>query len=54
MTAKEIKKAIRDKKLDRRKIADVVGVSYQYLTQILNGFVPLKADMEKKLEGVVK
>lgn len=46
---KEIKKELKEKKVDRRELARKVGVSYVYLNNMLNGFVPMKDNYEKAI-----
>ena len=44
-----IKKELKQKRIDRRELADAIGITPVYLTQMLNGWVPLKDNYEKAI-----
>lgn len=53
MTCDEIKNMIREKGIDRRKIAAEIGVTPNYLAQILTGWAPLKGDTQQRIEAII-
>lgn len=50
MTLEEIKKIIKEKKIDQRKLCVKIGISASHLRGILNGWSPLKIHYEKAIE----
>lgn len=50
MTREEMKRAIKEKGIDRRVLAEKVLVTPFYLNQILNGWAPLKQDKQEIIE----
>jgi hypothetical protein len=49
MTAKEIKKEIERREIDRKALAEKVDCSYGYLNSMINGFNPLKAKWHDRI-----
>lgn len=50
MDKEEMKKRIDEKNIDRRKLAEKIGVSVSHLGSMLSGWSPMKEKYEKKLE----
>jgi transcriptional regulator with XRE-family HTH domain len=50
MTAEEIKKKIKEQKIDRRKIARRLNISCSYLNGILNGWNAMKEEHRIMIE----
>ena len=54
MTREEIKLAIKEKGIDRREIADRLGITYVYLNNMLNNFAALKEEIQDKIEQIIR
>jgi transcriptional regulator with XRE-family HTH domain len=50
MNAAEIKQEIKLHDIDRRELAEKIGISPVYLNLILNGWVELKQEHEEKIK----
>jgi predicted transcriptional regulator len=46
----EIKKELKEKGIDRRELARKMNITPAYLTQILNGWAPMKGEHEKAIK----
>ena len=46
-----IKKELKEKAIDRRDLADAIGITPAYLTQMLNGWAPMKDSYEKAIRA---
>ena len=44
-----LKKELKEKAIDRRDLADAIGITPAYLTQMLNGWAPMKDSYEKAI-----
>jgi plasmid maintenance system antidote protein VapI len=44
-----LKEQIKKAEIDRRELADAIGITPAYLTQMLNGWAPMKGDYEKAI-----
>jgi len=53
MDREEIKKQIKEKKIDRRDLAEKVGVSVSHLSSMLSGWSPMKDNYEKAIMKIV-
>lgn len=45
-----LKESIRKEKIDRRELAEKIGVSPSYLGQMLNGWTPMKEKYETAIK----
>ena len=53
MTPTEMKKEIRRKDINRQELAEQIGVSQSHLSNMLNGWTPMKAKYEKAIQMVL-
>jgi len=44
-----LKEQIKKAEIDRRDLADAIGITPAYLTQMLNGWAPMKDSYEKAI-----
>jgi len=44
-----LKEQIKKAEIDRRELADAIGITPAYLTQMLNGWAPMKDTYEKAI-----
>jgi transcriptional regulator with XRE-family HTH domain len=54
MQAQELKEVIKQKKIDKRTLAKKLGITYSYLTQMLNGFAAMKKETQEAIEEEIK
>ena len=46
-----LKEQIKKAEIDRRELAAIIGITPAYLTQMLNGWAPMKGDYEKAIRA---
>lgn len=54
MIEKELKEKIKASGMSRRALAEKVGMTYNYLSSMLNGFTPLKNEWRERIEAELR